>query len=351
MTSKKIFLTGATGYIGGSILSLLLKPESGIVPAHSISVLIRGEEKAQTFKDLGVTPILFKSLDESELLRKVASEHDIVIHTASGYHTSSAKSLILGLGDRVAATGAKVHYFHTTGTSNLGDQPITGAYSESHIFSDTEDIYAYEKKREALQPYGQRTTDITAIETGLAVNVPTTLIMSPTIYGVGTGQFNKLSIQVPSMMRYALAAGKVEMIGSGEGAWDYVHVTDLAELYLILLKRVLAGEEVPVGEKGVLFSSSGWFQWKDIARGIADALFGIGALKTKEIESITVEEGAKWTNGDKLTAELGFASNSRTVSDIGFSLGWKPVKTDADFKAHFLEEAKLVVENPTPRSW
>ncbi|PVH78051.1 hypothetical protein DL98DRAFT_517023 [Cadophora sp. DSE1049] len=239
----------------------------------------------------------------------------------------------------------------TTGTSNLGDQPITGAYSESHIFSDTEAIYAYEKKREALQVYGQRTTDITAIETGLAVHVPTTLIMSPTIFGVGTGQFNKLSIQIPSMMRYALAAGKVQMIGNGEGAWDYVHVSDLAELYLLILKRVLEGEEVPIGEKGILFSAAGWFRWKEVAIGIADALLEVEALNTREIESISVEEGAKWVNGDKFTAELAFASNSRTVSDVGFSLGWKPLKTEADFKAHFLQEAKLIVKNPAPRSW
>lgn len=314
-------------------------------------MLIRGAEKAQTFKDLGVTPILFQSLDESELLRKVASEHDIVIHTASGYHTSSAKSLIQGLGDRVVATGAKVHYMHTTGTSNLGDQPITGAYSESHIFSDTEPIFTYEKKREALQIYGQRTTDIVAIKTGLSVNVPTTLIMSPTIYGIGTGQFNTLSIQIPSMMRYALAAGKVQMIGNGEGAWDYVHVEDLAELYLILLKRVLAGKEIPIGEKGILFSASGWFRWKDAAKEIADALVQVGGLKSNEVESISVQEAAKWAGGDALTAELGFASNSRTRSDIGISMGWTPVKKEEDFKKHFLEEAKLVVKNTAPRSW
>ncbi|KAG4433790.1 hypothetical protein IFR05_010729 [Cadophora sp. M221] len=346
MAPTKILLTGATGYIGGSILSVLLKPSSGIVPTHVISVLVRGEEKVPIFKALGVTPILFQSLDDSELLRKIASEHDIVIHTASGYHTSSAKSLILGLGDRVAATGAR-----TTGTSNLGDQPITGAYSESHIFSDTEDIYAYEKKREAIQVYGQRTTDITAIETGLSINVPTTLIMSPTIYGIGLGQFNKLSIQVPSMMRHAITAGRAEMIGNGEGAWDYVHVEDLAELYLILLKRVLAGEDIPVGEKGIVFTPSGWYRWRDLADGIANALFELGAVPTKEVASISVEEAAKWAGGDIFTAELAFASNSRTVSDIGLGFGWKPVKTEGDFKAHFLEEAKLVVQNSTPRSW
>ncbi|KAL2068512.1 hypothetical protein VTL71DRAFT_14849 [Oculimacula yallundae] len=339
------------GTVGGSILSLLLKQSSGIFPANTISVLIRGEEKVQTLKDLGVTPILFQSLDESEFLRKTASEHDVVIHTASGYHTSSAKSLILGLGDRVATTGAKVHYIHTSGTSNLADQPITGAYTESHIFSDTEEIYAYEKAREALQPYPQRTTDIAAIETGLSVHVPTTIIMSPTIYGIGTGPFNKLSIQAPSMMRHAIAAGRVETIGNGDGVWGFVHVSDLADLYLILLKKVLAGEDVPVGEKGIMFSSTGSFHWKDLASSIADALVEVGALDSKEVASIRLEEAAQWANGSAYHAELGFASNARTISDIAFGMGWKPVKTEEDFKAHSLEDARLVVKDPAPRDY
>lgn len=98
------------------------------------------------------------------------------------------------------------------------------------------------------------------------------------------------------------------MLGKGEGAWDFVHVSDLADLYLILLKRVLAGEDVPVGEKGILFSASGWFRWREMAKDIADALFKVGALKTKEVTSINLEEAAKWAGGHVLTAELGFAS-------------------------------------------
>ena len=79
-------------------------------------------------------------------------------------------------------------------------------------------------------------------------------------------------------------------------------------MYLILLKRVLAGKEIPIGEKGILFSASGWFRWKDAAKEIADALVQVGGLKSNEVESISVQEAAKWAGGDALTAELGFAS-------------------------------------------
>jgi hypothetical protein len=35
--------------------------------------------------------------------------------------------------------------------------------------------------------------------------------------------------------------------------------------------------------------------------------------------------------------------SSRTVSEVSKELGWKPQKTDEDFREHFLEEAKLIV--------
>jgi uncharacterized protein YbjT (DUF2867 family) len=59
---------------GGSVLSTLL--ESNNVPDSSISVIVRGEDKAKAFRELGVNVILFNSLDDIELLQRVAGEHD-----------------------------------------------------------------------------------------------------------------------------------------------------------------------------------------------------------------------------------------------------------------------------------
>jgi len=132
--------------------------------------------------------------------------------------------------------------------------------------------------------------------------------MSPTIYGVGTGLFNKLSIQVPTLIRSAIKAGRSEVLGEGSGQWDYVHVADLVTLYTLLLKRVLAGEEIPTGKKGIIFSSAGRYKWLDLAKGIASALFSLGAIKTEEVSHIDVSEAAKWSGGLTLNAELGFAS-------------------------------------------
>lgn len=345
MASFNILVTGATGYIGGSILSDLLKSQHDSIKKSNISGLVRGETKAQMLSDKGVKVELFSDLDASDEIEKLASGYDMVIHTASGYHDGSAKALVLGLGARKKSTGKDVYYIHTSGTSNLGDQPITGKYSEDHVFSDKEDIYSYEKMRNEKQPYGQRQTDLTVIETGLKTGVKTYIIMSPLIYGIGTGHFHQQSIQVPAMIRAALKTKQAEVIAHGKASWDHVHVEDLAKLYEIIVQKLLAGEDLPSGEKGIYFSANGHHTWLELSQGLGDALLTLGVSKTEEVKSISLEEGAeRWAGGSTLLAELGFASNSRTESELSRSLGWKPHKTDRDFKNHFQAEVEKMME-------
>ena len=163
--------------------------------------------------------------------------------------------------------------------------------------------------RHEKQLYGQRQTDIAVVETGLKVGVKTYIIMSPLIYGIGTGHFNQQSIQEPLMIKAAFNTKQVEVIGSGKASWDHVHIVDLAKLYEIVVQKLLAGEDLPSGEKGIYFSANGHQTWLEIAEGLADALFTLGVSKTKEVKSISLEEAAeKWVGGDTLLAELGFAS-------------------------------------------
>ena len=163
--------------------------------------------------------------------------------------------------------------------------------------------------RHEKQIYGQRQTDLTVVETGLKVGVKTYIIMSPSIYGIGTGHFNQQSIQEPIMIEAAFKTKQVEVIGSGKASWDHVHVVDLAKLYEIVVQKLLAGEDLPSGERGIYFSANGHHTWLEVAEGLADALFTLGVSKTEEVKSISLEEAAeKWVGGDTLVAELAFAS-------------------------------------------
>ncbi|KAK4695871.1 hypothetical protein P7C71_g1958, partial [Lecanoromycetidae sp. Uapishka_2] len=243
-----VLVTGASGYIGGTILTRLMQSRDQQLVDCEVTALVRGEDK-------------------------------------------------------------------TSGTSNLGDQPITGQYHEDHIFSDKEDIYGYEKMRNEKQPYAQRQTDLTVIQEGLETGVKTHIIMSPLIFGLGTGYFHKLSIQVPGIIRAAIKSEQVEVIGDGKGIWDHVHVEDLAMLYEVLVVRILAGQEVTSGERGIYFSANGTHSWRELAEGLADSMHTLGVSKTEQIKSISLEEAAqKWAGGSELLAELGFASKYVTLS-------------------------------------
>ena len=102
----------------------------------------------------------------------------------------------------------------------------------------------------------------------------------------------------------------------------------------------------------------------EMSRGIASALFNLGAMQTDVVNRVDIIEAArKWGKlggGEVLFVELGFASkwvqllfglcwanvwfySSRTNSEVGRELGWQPQKTKEDFKNHFLEEAGLIV--------
>lgn len=62
-----------------------------------------------------MTPIIFKSLDEDvELLKKAASEHDIIINTASAARAIGARSLVEGLAERKKITGEPVWFIHVS---------------------------------------------------------------------------------------------------------------------------------------------------------------------------------------------------------------------------------------------
>ena len=171
--------------------------------------------------------------------------------------------------------------------------------------------------------YTQRQTDLTVIDLGLQFGVKTYIIMFPLIYGIGTGHFNKLSIQIPTIICAAMKVQQVEVIGEGEGIWDHVHVEDLAVLYEVLMVKILAGEETSSGKKGIYFSESGQHTWREVAEGIAHAMYAAGLSKTKDVRSMSLEQGAeRWAGGNSKFAELGFASKYLLMDQSCGALRW-----------------------------
>lgn len=170
-------------------------------------------------------------------------------------------------------------------------------------------MYEYLKSRQAIEDLPVRRSDVAIVEKGHSLNVPTFILMSPLIYGVGTGLFNRQSIQIPAMVRGALKAKSAEVVADGSQHWGNIHVTDLANLYELLIGKILDGEPVPSGERGIYFTVSGEHQWKDIASGIAIVGHALGVLPSADIKSISLEDAAaKWMGGNSAYTETVFAS-------------------------------------------
>ncbi|RGP76944.1 nad dependent epimerase dehydratase family [Fusarium longipes] len=345
METPRLLLTGATGYIGGTVLNTILTSSHPSLKNIHITALVRRQDQADILSSLGVTPVLFKSLDDTELLTEEASNHDIVVHAANGYHIPSARALLTGLAKRKEKTGKSVHYIHNSGTSNFGNRPVSKKYlEEPRVFSDKDDIYAYEKFREEKEQYKQRTGDVAVFEMGAEMGIETYIICSPLIYGRGTGLFNKSSIQIPIMIRSALERGEAIYAGDGLGVWDHTHVEDIADLYTLIVAKALGGEKIPSGKEGFYFANHGTQSWLDIAKGIAKVGHQRGKLAA-EPKSVSLHEASQaFFDGDEDMTEPAICSHSQTRADRSRELGWKPLKDDSRWEDTIAEEFEVALE-------
>jgi uncharacterized protein YbjT (DUF2867 family) len=94
----RFFVTGASGYIGGSVAQKLR------ASGHEVLGLVRSEEKARLLKDRGVTPIL-GTLDEAAILTDGARQADAVINAASTDDQGVVETLVAA--SRVSAVNAR----------------------------------------------------------------------------------------------------------------------------------------------------------------------------------------------------------------------------------------------------
>ncbi|KFZ19993.1 hypothetical protein V501_00362 [Pseudogymnoascus sp. VKM F-4519 (FW-2642)] len=340
MSTTKILITGATGYIGGAILSALLNSRDA--KNYEISALVRKPEYVTTLSAKGVTGILFQSLDDLTTIKEAATNHDVVINAASASHDQSAIAIIEGLAERRKNTGVHTAIIHTSGTSILADRPISGEWIDTAIYSDLDDIYSYEKNHREI--YSQRVVDLAVVETGEKLGVTTFIIVPPTIYGKGNGFFSTISQQVPNLTRLAIKKGQAFVLGKGEGIWNHVHILDLAPLYTLILHSFLTKSPIPSGKPGIYFAETGEHTWLEVSQGIAKAAVAHGLLKDQAIGSISLAEAAKETGIDERLIELALGSNSRARADLSRNIGWEPSRGNLEFYAHFEAEVGAVAK-------
>ncbi|KAG5644376.1 hypothetical protein DXG03_008604 [Asterophora parasitica] len=274
-----IFLTGATGYIGGSILVRFLDRQD--FPSLNITALVRSPEKAQKLQGLGINAVT-GSFEDLALVEKLASEADIVINA--------------GLQRRHQGTGVVPKLIHTSGTAVLAED-AAGLYAYETIYDDS-DPYQIE----ALPPTQvHRLIDLAVIAADKDEGYVKTYIILPSlIYGIATGKLvdlevqNPYSILVPLLVAASLERGQGGVVGEGKNIWPNVHIDEIADLYLILYDSIHANKDIGHGREGIYFGESDEHTFYDLSKEISKALVEIGRGESEEPTTFTKEEIVKY---------------------------------------------------------
>jgi len=282
-----IFLTGANGYVGGTVALRLI--DAG----YSIRGLVRDEEKARQVKALGIEPVV-GSLDDLDLLIREARASDGVIHTADSDHLAAVEAFIKAL------KGSGKPFLHTSGSSVIGDD-AQGVRVNPNIFDEDTPFVVAESK----QPRREIELKVLA---AAKQNVRAVVICPSNIYGIGTG-VHKESVQIPYLVQQARESGIVRVVGKGVNRWSNVHVLDVAELYLLALEKAPAG--------AFYFIENGEASFLDIGQSIAHR------LKLDPVQFWTVDEATeRW---GYLHAHYTFGTNSRVhAKRARQELSWTP---------------------------
>ena len=119
-----VFVTGAAGFIGGSIATGLVRA------GHQVTGLVRSAEQANELSALGISPVI-GTLDDSALLAAQARAADAVINAASSDHRGAVEALLDAL------RGSNKVFLHTSGSSIVGD--ASGGKASDVIYFDAGD--------------------------------------------------------------------------------------------------------------------------------------------------------------------------------------------------------------------
>ncbi len=289
----RIFVTGATGYIGRVVT------ERALAEGHAVYGLSRKEEGDAQLRALGATPVRGE-LTSLDVLRQESAQADAVLHLAYIHDFGMDYEEVLRIdGAAVDALGEPLRgtdkaFVITSGTAVVAPDPAGSETAEDSPLSQTfvlKDRIRSERHALRLSEDGVRVS---------AIRLP------PYVYGRGGSTF------VPMLMEKAAKARESIYVDDGGLRTSDVHVDDVAALFLLAAKKAKAGD---------VFNGTG--STTVTLRELAEA---IGAALKLPARSVSREEAeTRW--GQFLTAFVQFENRSSNRKAFQ-QLGWQPKGID-----------------------
>ncbi len=260
----RVFVTGATGYIGSAVVQELLGA------GHQVTGLTRSEQSASTLQKLGMD-VHRGDLYDLDTLRAGVASSDGVIHLAFNHDFSQfAESLTKDFqaveAMALALEGSGKPFIMTTHNNGTAAEELMRSMAER----------------------GVRTSIIE---------------LCPSVHGEGDTGF------VPQLIEIARAKGVSAYVEDGSNRWPAVHRLDAAQLYRLALEKAPAGSRFNgVADEGIPF--------RDIASAISKQLH-------VPVVSISRDEAAEHFGFLGMLAALDIPRSNAITRDV---LGWKPVQ-------------------------
>ncbi|KAF8440498.1 hypothetical protein L210DRAFT_982316 [Boletus edulis BED1] len=316
MTPFNILLTGPTGYIGGSVLSALLRHPR--LDEFNITVLVQPEVEPSRFGAVRHVVPVVGTHDDYTLLKRLASQADVVISCADADDLTAAKAILGGLKQRHHDSATVPILIHTSGMAVLIDD-ARGDYVSDRINSDL-NIHQLESLPHT-QPYREVDAAITdASEEGY---VKTCIIVPGLVYGIAQTRLVSLGQDSRSQQIRAIVDAGIDrrqggVIGKGLNVWSHVHIEDLVCLYMHIFDAAICSCRLYVGRNGIYFAESGECDLGEIFQVVAKELSARGC-GTSRPTVFTRAEMEKYT----FTRMMG--ANAHARGERSRSIGWKPV--------------------------
>ncbi|SMR56620.1 unnamed protein product [Zymoseptoria tritici ST99CH_1E4] len=321
--SKSVFIIGP-GFIGWNVLELLVDE------GHSVTGLVRRKEHGEQIKKSGAS-VVYGDLNDKQLISEHTAQSDIVIHTATADHLPSIQAVLDGLRQR-ASKNLMTTFIHTSGTSVLDDGSLN-AYKSDKIYRDDERSDVDSVKDNA--PHREIDIAIVKCQKELGEKAKMAIIIPPLIFGFNPNH-GRLTIQIPTLTRFALKHGFAPHVGKGLGVESNIHVLDLARAYIVLLHHMEKSSPSTLLDNPYYFCESTGDNepsWYDVAKAIGEGLHKAGKIESPEPKEL---EQSLWGDvfGDFTGAVLGL--NSRSRANRLRELGWQP--QEKEWKRSYIED-------------